>query len=100
MLSTFHKGDYEWGRDMEEIFVENESAYEDAYKAIYPKESKDHCWKEIEVEWLRVRLLNSRKPAGAEDIQTYGSRIGAAVLKSVNVIAKSFKLKREERGTD
>jgi hypothetical protein len=100
MLGTFHKGDYEWGRDMEEIFAENESAYEIAYKAIYPKEYKDHCWKEIEVEWLRVRLLNSRKPAGAEDIQTYGSRIGAAVLKSVNPVAKFFKLKREEGGAD
>jgi hypothetical protein len=65
-------------------------AYMAAYEAMYPKESKHHCWDKIETEWLRVRLLNSRKPAGAEDIQTYGSRIAAAVLKSVNSVAAAF----------
>jgi hypothetical protein len=100
MLGTFDEGDYEWGRDMEEIIAENKPAYEIAYKAMYPKEHKDHCWNEIEAEWRRVRLLNSIKPDGAEDIQTYGSRIGAAVLKSVNPVARFFKLKREEGGAD
>jgi hypothetical protein len=69
----------------EKIFAENDDAYRATYSAIYPKESKRHFWDDIQGEWLRVKLLNSRKPAGAEDIQTYGSRIGGAILKAVNI---------------
>jgi hypothetical protein len=71
---------------MEKIIRENDPAYRAAYKAMYPKEC--HSWDEIEGEWLRVQMLNCRKPAGAEDIQTYGSRIGDAVLKAINSAAK------------
>ena len=100
MLGTFDEGDYEWSRDMEEIIAENIPVYETVYKAMYPKEHKAHCWNEIEAEWRRVRLLNSIKPAGAEDIQTYGSRIGAAVLKSVNSVSRRFNLERKGGETD
>jgi len=80
---------------MEEIIRDNYFAYRAAYEAMYPKEFNCHSWDEIEGEWLRVQVLNCRKPAGAEDIQTYGSRIGDAVLKAVNNAAKALKPKRE-----
>ncbi len=85
---------------MVEFISKNVSAYEVAYEAMYPEESNCHRWGDIEAEWFRVRLLNSRRPAGADDIKTYGSRIAAAVLKSVNPVAKFFNPKKEKGRAD
>jgi hypothetical protein len=79
------------GRDMENFVSDNETAYEAAYEVMYPGAAKYYCWKEIEDETNRVRKLNRRKPyPEAKDIQTYGSRVGEAVLATVNKTARAL----------
>jgi hypothetical protein len=76
-------------RDMADIRSGNEDAYEAAYKALYPKEVRP--WGDVEREAIRVQDLNSRKPPGARDIQTYGSRIAEAVVAAVNETARALR---------
>jgi hypothetical protein len=84
VLDVFHEAPMN-GCDMEEIHPDYKAAYTAAYEVLYPGAAKYYCWEEIKCETNRVRELNRRKPyPKARDIQTYGSRIGNAVLAAVN----------------
>jgi hypothetical protein len=99
--SAIHKAPMN-GCDMEEeIMPGYKAAYLAAYKVMYPGAAKYYGWTEIQVETKRVRELNRRKPCPkARDIQTYGSRIGNAVLAAVNHAAMFLPKRATTEGSD